>query len=151
MKIAKRDYETPQRVLYVNIGRIQPAEGRGDRSKGGAFKDRDRYGTKRLELLEKEKLLEQVQIKFQGLEREIAEIEKNIAVAKTEIENQQEYLSRLFQQKEEYNAKETEAIAKRQELEKTEADLLSELGEQEGTTQRKGGFLKVPGGRTVRA
>ncbi len=142
LKIAKRDYETLKESYTSILAEYNMLKEEESVQKAELSKIETETETKRLELLEKEKLLEQVQIKFQSLEREIAEIEKNIAVAKTEIENQQEYLSRLFQQKEEYSAKETEAIAKRQELEKTEADLLSELENRKGQLSEKADFSR---------
>ena len=142
LKIAKRDYETLKESYTSILAEYNILKEEESVQKAELSKIETETETKRLELLEKEKLLEQVQIKFQSLEREIAEIEKNIAVAKTERENQQEYLSRLFQQKEEYSAKETEAIAKRQELEKTEADLLSELENRKGQLSEKADFSR---------
>ncbi len=142
LKIAKRDYEILKESYTSILAEYNMLKEEESVQRAELSKIETETETKRLELLEKEKLLEQVQIKFQSLEREIAEIEKNIAVAKTEIENQQEYLSRLFQQKEEYSAKETEAGARRLELEKTEADLLFELEDGKGQLSEKTDFSR---------
>ncbi|HMK49562.1 MAG TPA: AAA family ATPase, partial [Thermodesulfovibrionales bacterium] len=142
LKIAKRDYDALRRSydeIMMEYGTLKEEE---TVQRAEVSKIETETETKRLELVEKEKLLEDIQTKYQALEKEIAEIEKNIAVAKTEIENQQEYLSRLVQQKDEYNAKETESVSRHQELERVEAELLTELENQKAQLGEKSDYSR---------
>ena len=142
LKIAKRDYDALRQSYDTILTHYNTLKEEETVQRAEVSRIETETETKRLELVEKEKLLEEVQTRYQALEKEIAEIEKNIAVAKTEIENQQEYLSRLFQQKEEYNSKEAEAISRHQELEKTDAELLTELENQKAQLSEKADYLR---------
>ncbi len=142
LKIAKRDYDALRQSYDTILREYNILKEEETVQRAEVSKIETETETKRLELVEKEKLLEEVQTRCQTLEKEIAEIEKNIAVAKTERENQQEYLARLFQQKEEYNAKEAEAISRHQELEKTEAELLTELENQKAQLGEKADYSR---------
>jgi chromosome segregation protein len=51
-------------------------------------------------------------------------------VARSERDNYKEYLTKLFQQEEELNVKEAEVLVRQKELDKTKADLLSEMERQ---------------------
>lgn len=142
LKIAKRDYDILNKsyseiTSEYNLLKEQEAIKRAELS---ALENETEK--RRLELAEKEKALDEVQIKFQSLEREIAEIEKDIAIAKTEIENQKEYLTRLFQQKEEYANRESENLLKKQELEKIHDNFISELENQRENLRDKSEIAK---------
>ncbi len=142
LKIAKRDYqllkESFQKILSeYNLLKEEESLKRAELSKIETETE-----TKRLQLLEKEKILEQIQIKFQNLQKEIAEFEKNIAVARTEIDNYKEYLTKLYQQNEEYNKKDEELSIRQKELDKTEADLISELEIQKELLKEKADFVR---------
>ena len=142
LKIAKRDYDILGQS-YAGISSEYNMLKEQDAVKRTELSTIENETEKRrLELAEKEKALDEIQIKFQGLEREIAEIEKAIAVAKTEIENQKEYLSRLLQQKEEYADREADNLAKKQELEKTSETLISELENQREILREKSDIAK---------
>jgi chromosome segregation protein len=142
LKISKRDYQTMKEsfegiLLEYNTLREDESLKRADFAR-----IENQTEAKRLELLEKEKVLEQIQIKFQNLEKEIAELEKSKAVAKTERDNYKEYLTKLYQQEEEFNVKEAELLIKQKELEKTEADLLSEIEKQKELLKDKTDFAR---------
>lgn len=142
LKIAKRDYQVleesfKQILSEYNILKEEDALKRAELSKIESETE-----TKRLQLLEKEKMLEQIQIKFQTLEKEISEIEKIIAVARTERDNYKEYLTKLYQQNEEYNRKDEELSIRQKELDKTEADLLLEAERQKELLRDKADFVR---------
>ncbi len=142
IKISKRDYqalkESFERILS-EYNRLREDE---SLKRADFARIENQTETKRLELLEKEKVLEQIQIKFQNLEKEIAELEKSKAVAKTERDNYREYLTKLYQQEEEFNVKGAEALIKQKELDKTEADLLSEIEKQKELLKDKTDFAR---------
>ncbi|MFZ5908340.1 MAG: chromosome segregation protein SMC [Nitrospirota bacterium] len=137
LKIAKKEYQG----LKESFGRILASYNalRADESmlRAELSATETETETKRIELLEKEKALEEVQTKFRNLEREIAEIEKSIAVAHTERDNYKEYLSRLFQQQEEYTAKENEREEKLDALLTAEAALQEETERQRELLREK--------------
>ncbi len=142
LKIAKRDYEILSQS-YTTISSEYNTLKEQDAIKRTELSTIENESEiRRLELAEKEKVLDEVQLKFQNLEREIAEIEKDIAVAKTEIENQKEYLTRLFQQKEEYANREKENLVKKEELEKTYEMHISELENQREILRDKSELTK---------
>ncbi len=137
LKIAKKEYH----LLKESFGKILASYNtlRADESiyRAELSTIETETETRRLELLEKEKALEQIQTQFQSVEREIAELEKNIAVAHTERDNFKEYLSRLFQQQEEYQTKETEIQEKLIALNTTESALQEETERQRELLREK--------------
>lgn len=137
LKIAKEEYH----LLKESFGKILASYNtlRADESiyRAELSTIETETETRRLELLEKEKALEQIQTQFQSVEREIAELEKNIAVAHTERDNFKEYLSRLFQQQEEYQTKETEIQEKLIALNTTESALQEETERQRELLREK--------------
>ena len=130
LKIAKRDYTSLKESYDVILSEYNILKEEETLKKVELARLENQTGTKRLELLEKEKILEEIQARFQNLEKEIAELEKTMAVASTERDNHKEYLGKLFQQEDELNLKETEVLAKQKELEQTGSDLLSGMEEQ---------------------
>jgi chromosome segregation protein len=142
LKIAKRDYQALKEsyesiFAEYNVLKEEEALKRADLAR-----IENETETTRLELLEKEKMLEQVQIKFQTLEKEIAELEKSIAVARTEHDNYKEYLIKLHQQKEEFGQKETEGLQRQYELDKAETELMSEMENQKKLLSEKADFVR---------
>lgn len=85
----------------------------------------NRTETRRMGLLEKEKSLELIQNNFQAMERDIAEIERAIAVCKNDILNIIEYQKKITQQEKEVDLRSTEIDAKCEEL-KTNISKISE-------------------------
>ena len=142
LKISKRDYQTMKELFEGILSEYNTLREDESLKRADFARIENQTEAKRLELLEKEKVLEQIQIKFQNLEKEIAELEKSKAVAKTERDNYKEYLTKLYQQEEEFNVKEAELLIKQKELEKTEADLLSEIEKQKELLKDKTDFAR---------
>jgi chromosome segregation protein len=142
LKIQKRDYQ----ALKDSFEKIRSEYDtlRQDESlmKAELTKRENQVETKRLELLEREKVLEQIQTDFQNLERQIAELEKTIAISRTEKDNFQEYLTKLYQQGEEFEIKARELFVKQETLEKTQADFLSEIEKQRELLSEKTDFIR---------
>ena len=142
LKISKRDYQTMKESFEGILSEYNTLREDESLKRADFARIENQTEAKRLELLEKEKVLEQIQIKFQNLEKEIAELEKSKAVARTERDNYKEYLTKLYQQEEEFNVKEAELLIKQKELEKTEADLLSEIEKQKELLKDKTDFAR---------
>src|SRR4030043_2234867 len=84
LKIAKKDYHALKNSFEEILSEYTKLREEDSLKRAELAKTENETETKRLELLEREKVLEQIQIKFQNMEREISEIEKGIAVARTE-------------------------------------------------------------------
>ncbi|MBM4135793.1 MAG: chromosome segregation protein SMC [Nitrospira sp.] len=142
LKIQKRDYQ----ALKDSFEKIRSEYDslRQDESlkKAELTKRENQVETKRLELLEREKALEQLQMNLQTLEREIAELEKTIAISRTEKDNFQEYLTKLYQQGEEFETKARELFVKQETLEKTQSDFLTEIEKQRDLLSEKTDFIR---------
>ncbi|NWF76175.1 MAG: chromosome segregation protein SMC [Nitrospirae bacterium] len=143
LKIAKRDYQNLKEsfekiLLEYNSLKEEEAIKRANLSE-----IENQTETKRFDLLQKEKLLESIQLQFQNVEREIAELEKKLAVSRTEQDNAKEYLSKLYQQSEEYNKKQADALIKQEELYKIREEFLCKIENQKGLLVQKSEFLKT--------
>ncbi len=142
LKIAKKDYQILRESFEKILSEYNILKEEESLRKAGLSKIETETETRRLELLEKEKILEQVQIKFQTVEKEISELEKSIAVAKMERDNHNEYLAKQHQQDEEFSKKESELSLRQKELEATETDLVSETEKQKELLRDKADFVK---------
>jgi chromosome segregation protein len=127
LKIAKRDYHLLKDSFGKILSEYNALKEEESTEKAALSKIENETEMRRIELLEKEKILEQIQMKFQNLEREIAELEKNIAVAKTERDNNKEYLAKLYQQNEEYSKKAADLSIRQKELDANEQNLFTEI------------------------
>lgn len=142
LKIAKRDYTLLKESFGKIISEYDSLKEDESLKKADLSTIENETETKRIKLLEKEKMLEQVQDKFQSLEKEIAEFEKSIAVAKTERDNHKEYLEKLYQQDNEFDNKKADVLNRQKELDQTEADLLSEIEIQKEFLREKADILR---------
>jgi len=142
LKIAKRDYETLKESFKNISSEYNTLKEEKSLKRAELSNIENQTEIKRFKLLEEEKALEQLRIQFQNMEREIAEFEKTVAVSKTDKDNLKEYLTKLFLQEEEFNAKKTEALAKQEELDVTEADLLSHMESQKELLREKTDIVK---------
>ncbi len=142
LKIVKRDYQSLKKSFEEILLEYKTMKEEESLKRATIARLENENETKRLEILEREKMLEQVQIKFRKLEKEIAELEKIIAIAITERDNYKEYLTKLYQQEEEFNQKEADGLIKQKELDKIEADLLSEIERQKELLREKSGFVR---------
>jgi chromosome segregation protein len=142
LKIAKRDYHLLKESFGKVLSECNTLKEEESAQKAALSKIENDTETKRIELLEKDKALEQIQMKFQNLEREIAELEKNIAVAKTERDNNKEYLAKLYQQNEEYGQKTADLSVRQKELDTIEQNLFSEIDNQKELFREKAEQLR---------
>jgi len=142
LKIAKRDYRALKASFENIIADYNKLREEESQQKAELAILENKTSTKRLELLEKEKTLEHIQEEFQNLEREIAGTEKLIAIAKTERDNSDEYLLRLYQQGQEFNTKQADLLIKQQEADETEAELLHDLETQTELLRQKSDYLR---------
>lgn len=142
LKTAKRDYQILQGSFEGIQSEYNVLKEEESLKKAGLSRIETDTEKRRLELLEKEKILEQVQTEFQALEKEISELEKNIAVAKMERDNHVEYLSKQHMQSDEFTKKDAELATRQKELETTEQDLLSEIERQKEVLRDKAEFVK---------
>lgn len=154
LKIAKRDYQALEQSFEGIVFEYNRMREEESHKKAEIATIENKIATERLELLEKEKMLEQIQGEFQKLEKEIAEVEKNIAVAKTERDNSSEYLIKLYQQGDEFSKKHADLLIKQQDLYETEAELSNKIETQSELLREKAdhiGFLeeKLAEDRTV--
>ena len=127
LQIAKQDYQTLKVSLDNITSEYNVLKDEESIKKSGLSKIENENETKKLQLLEKEKILEQIQSTFLNLEKEIAEMEKTIAVARTERDNFKEYLIKLHHQAEEYAKKEEDLSIRRAELETAERNLVADI------------------------
>ncbi len=142
LKIAKRDYHLLKESFGKILSEYNALKEEESAEKATLSKIENETETKRLELLEKEKILEQLQMKFRDLEKEIAGLEKDIAVAKTERDNNKEYLTKLYQQNEEYGKKATDLSTRQEELDVNEQNMFLEIDNQKELFREKADLLR---------
>ena len=137
LKIAKRDYKSLKDSFTEILSEFNNLREKESLRKAELTKIENLTEVKRLELLEKEAALKELQAGLQDLEREIAELEKNIAVSKTDRDNLTEYLTKLYQQGEEFNIKKKESLFRKEEIDITGEGLLSDIEGQEEVLMNK--------------
>jgi chromosome segregation protein len=87
----------------------------------------NRTETRRIDLLEREKALEIIQKNHQLMEKEIAEVERIIAVSRNDVANFSEYKTKLIVQEEETDARCLEISARCLELESDSRRISAEM------------------------
>jgi chromosome segregation protein len=137
LKIAKRDYQTLKEAFEKILLEYNTLRGEESLKRAELTKIENLSEIKRLELLEKESVLKGLQGELLNLEREMAELEKNTAVSRTERDNLNEYLTKLYQQGEEFNRKKKDALFRREELDISGGTLLSDIEEQKEMLREK--------------
>src|SRR3990170_1129647 len=137
LKIAKRDYKSLKDSFTAILSEFNTLREKESLRRAELTKIENMTEVKRLELLEKEAALKKLQTELQDLEREMAELEKNIAVSKTDRDNLTEYLTKLYQQGEEFNIKKKEALFRKEEIDITGEGLLSDIGGHEEVLMNK--------------
>ncbi len=142
LKIAKRDYETLKESFSKILSEYDALRQEESLKRAELTKIENLTEVKRIELLEKEKTLQELIENLQGLEKEVAELEKSTAIAKTDRDNLNEYLTKLYQQEEEFNTQSREALIKKDSLDITEQDLLSDMERQKEMLMEKTDFLR---------
>lgn len=143
LKIAKRDYQNLKESFEKILLEYNSLKEEESIKRANLSEIENQTETKRFDLLQKEKLLESIQSQFQNVEREIAELEKKLAVSRTEQDNAKEYLSKLYQQSEEYNKKQADALIKQEELYKIREEFLCKIENQKELLVQKSEFLRI--------
>ena len=142
LKIAKRNYQTLKESFSQILSEYNALRQEEALKRAELTKIENLTEVKHFELLEKEKTLQELLENLQGLEKEVAELEKNTAIAKTERDNLGEYLTKLYQQKEEFNTQGHEALIKRDSLNIAEQDLFSDIERQKEMLREKTDLLR---------
>jgi len=142
LKIAKRDYQVLKESFSKILLEYNTLREEESLKRAELMKIENLAEVKRLELLEKEKALKELQGNLQNLERELAELEKSTAISKTDRDNLNEYLTKLYQQEEEYNLQRSEALVKKENLDISEVDLLSDMERQREMLRGKADLVR---------
>jgi chromosome segregation protein len=142
LKIAKRDYQVMKESFSKILSEYNTLREEESLKRAELMKIENLAEVKRLELLEKEEALKELQGNLQNLERDLAELEKSTAISKTDRDNLNEYLTKLYQQEEEYNLQRSEALAKKENLDISEVDLLSDMERQREMLRGKADLVR---------
>lgn len=127
LKIAKKDYQNLKESLEKILAEYNALK------ENEALKRAELTGIEntaekdRIELLEKEKFLENLQQEFRDIEKAIAETERLIAVSNTDSDNLKEYLVKLHSQKDEFGTKRADLSQKQEELKSIEIKLSADI------------------------
>ncbi len=116
LKIARKEYG---RISEAHAAIIEELASLREREAllGSEISDSEnRVESRRIVVLEKEKALEVIQNNYQAMERDIAEIERAIAVCRNDIGNLAEYQGKIQGQESEMDARSAELSARGEEL-----------------------------------
>lgn len=127
LKIAKRDFTDLRESMDRTLADYKSLKEQEALLRAELNALENAVETKRIALLEKEKALDALTQDLRGLEREIAETERLIAVSTTERTNLTEYRTRLVQQESDILQKIASTEGRRNELENSEALLSAEI------------------------
>ncbi|MDP3112118.1 MAG: chromosome segregation protein SMC [Thermodesulfovibrionales bacterium] len=127
LKIAKKDYQDLKGSLEKILAEYHALK-ENEALKRAELTGLENTAEKdRIELLEKEKFLENIQQEFRDIEKAIAETERLIAVSNTDSDNLKEYLIKLHSQKDEFGTKRSELSQKQEELKSIEIKLSADI------------------------
>lgn len=127
LKIARKDYIGLRESLDRIVAEHGSLKEEDAALRAELSRKENSIETKRIGLLDKEKSLDLLSSELQGLEKEIAETERTIAVAATESANLKEYAEKLIQQETDILQKIALTENRRKELESAEAGIESEM------------------------
>jgi chromosome segregation protein len=127
LKVARRDYVSLKESLEKIIASRDGLKEEGALVRAELNKLENVMETKRIDLLDKEKFVDSLSLDLQGLEKEMAETERVIAVSNTESANLSEYLTRLIQQEADIVGKIDTIETRREELNSIETALAAEV------------------------
>jgi len=137
LKIVKRDYQALKGYFTAIFSEYNSLKEEESLKKTELANIENLAEVKRLELLDKERAIEEVQRELQDLEKQIAELEKSTAISKTDRDNLKEYLTKLYQQEEEFNITRNETLDRKKALDIFERDLLLDTEEHRKMLQEK--------------
>lgn len=142
LKITRREFQSIKEshaAILEEYGGLKEKEA----IMSGEISDAEnRTEARRLAVIEREKALEIVQKEFQGVERDISEFERSIAVGKNEIVNLAEYQSKLLGQEEEIAAGKMELSSRIDELTESSRKLVEEMENHADVLLEKVGSFK---------
>jgi len=127
LKIYKRDYDLLKKSLEEILAEYNELKEKEVFKRGELSTIENQVSKMKIELLEEEKSLENLRLDYQNLEKEMGDMEKEIAISKTERDNFNEYLVKLFQQSDEYNMKRMDTLLRKEELDKNCEDISNEI------------------------
>lgn len=127
LKIANRDYSSLKDNLNETISRLKERKEEEALLKSEFNRIENEIETKKIGLVDKEKVLEGIVSELSLTEREISEIERSVAVSRTEINSLNEYLTRLSAQEVEVDAKISESERRKEELSRVEGSISIEM------------------------
>ncbi len=142
LKIARKEYEQIKLALGQIVEEYNLLKEKEAVASAGITETENRTETRRVTLLEQEKALEAVQSTFQMLEREISEIEREIAVARNDISNLDEYHKKLLQQGDDMDQRSLDASAKYGELQINSSRISQEMEAQAERLKEKSESLR---------
>jgi chromosome segregation protein len=116
LRVAKRDFITLKEELEATTRAYEGTKEEDSLLRAEQGKHEADMETRRIELVEKEKALEALQARLQDLQSEMAEMERLIAVSKTEREHLRETVSRLMGQVAENGEQRASALRRKEEL-----------------------------------
>lgn len=143
LRIAKNDYQSLKESFQKIVHEYNEAKELESQKRAVFSTIENETEVRRLKVLEEEKILAQIQNVFFDLEKEIAEFEKKIAVARTEKDSLQEYLIKLRAQGDELTRKESELAIRQNELETSEKDIAGSIGRHEEMLSAKTEQMRV--------
>ncbi|MFN3480424.1 MAG: chromosome segregation protein SMC, partial [Thermodesulfovibrionales bacterium] len=127
LKIAKRDYSSLKDNLDETLSRLKDRKEEEALLRSELNRIENDIETKKIGLVDKEKFLEGIVSELSRTEREIAEIERSVAVFRTETNSLNEYLTRLSAQEVEVEAKISESERRKEELSRIEGSISIEM------------------------
>jgi chromosome segregation protein len=142
LKIARREYQQIREALALITEEFHLFKGKEAAASAGITEIENRTETRRVSLLEKEKALETVQNTFQTMEREIAGIERDRAVARNDISNLDEYHEKLLHQGEDMDQRSIEISARYAELQNNSSRISEEMEAQAERLREKSESLR---------
>ena len=142
LKIARKEYQQIRESLGLILEESQSFKEKEAVAGARINEIENRTEARRVLLLEKEKALEAVQNTFQGMERDIAEIEREIAVARNDISNLEEYHVKLLQQGEDMDQRSHDISVTYEELQINSSRISEEMQAQAESLQNKSENLR---------
>lgn len=127
LKIARRDYTNLQESLNNILSEYRSLNDEETIVRAGISKAENIIEAGRIGLLEKEKSLDSLMSDLQGLEREIAETERLIAISTTESASLKEYIVKIKDQESDLVQKVSSAGQRKNELDSLEKSLSEEI------------------------
>jgi len=142
IKIAKRDYDGIKDSLDNTLMSLKSLKEEEALLRSELNRVENEIETKKVGLIDKEKVLERAITELREVEREMAELERSVAVSRTEINNLNEYLSKLTLQEIEVNTKISDSEKRIEELGSMEVSLISEIDSLKESLREKTDILK---------